>query len=1517
MVQSAKNSELPKHQVSETTDPATREESFSTSTKGAAGDSLHEQSLDSLKASSEKIVADDVTEDEQDDGDNASLHSPTPPELLMLDDMEGDVEDEDSLMDPEDSLPLMYYTRLLEQLPRQSVPQSEDQMSTVAPLATDCTCSAMGKVILSSETTLAVPDVSNETLPRTESSSSPNESRNVPVSADLWQAQPIYLTALGFQDGSVYIVDSQNGTTVAGHDQLYLHEITTSSTNIMSGTGSHKKRDAVVALSWDSTGTVLSAIDAVGMCAVWEIRYQIQMQSSVIPPTISTATATPATRETSSNMFRTLMSAWTGGSTVQQGNQHATPAVISTSTETDEARNTSEAPSILGSVPTLTVASIQAHRVSYPKSFGVPTQLALDPSYKRRREKGLLVGFTDGRLVLTKRGFVFQRRSDSVLYQGTDGPVQALTWRANLVAWADNSGVRLLDAESWSRIAHVDRPAGARPTLYPTLCHLQPTIVWETSRRLLVAWGDCLLTLLVRESKVTSPVSANSTASDGNTNINTMSGAPAVVIRRTVECTMAWALECVACGVAPLDAEHVVVLGLVPPQDFDVVSETTQANARNEIELQIISRTDGVVVYSDLLPLMRKSSKNGYRRAKPAESAAPYCLLSSFAVPRMENTFEFQNDEPGDVGIDQQINPSLFSAPEIPRKIFRDSHLRWNLSMIEFEEATNYKSTVGTQGREKHLVIDDVAHDATSVDSDDYGCVIEPLSKMEETEQLLASVSPPVMIVTAGSDVVSVRMRDVDDAISSALLMRKAGLALRTGLKYIRRLQKYEIEDLVDEYFAAVLRLPREQGLMSSFVNDEEKNMAPTRLSLRRMKLAAVAMPVLFGGNVQLWERWIAHLEKIPGGLFAIREAIPVRDPKLSNEFYTRILKTMFRHAHETISRSCTSARERLAGEAENHFLCALLCWGTTNILRVHVDLYRYQRDYNSSPSTSTMLRAVEKGLRGRREQTAASYLLPTFRSAEQPSVEASNEISGSGEVSDSLYSVDEMLSYLRSGDARRSESVDIKVSDMAGTIGMTDKGSSIALDAVAKLDMMKGRFDDALRALLEIGVTNSHLTLEDVEKSALSAFSSSKKASKSKATNNHVFVLLVIEKYHLHQCLLDPKFLREALSTSPLFALVRLVGLERLGDFLIEHCVAPQGENTPHSLSQVYTPHSQSDKTNGERRGTLPLDLVAEQLEANQKLLYWYLHLVFVNRPELYVKFPNTANPPRNIVNLHRKAVSLYIKFAGANRDSAALLESTEAYRAIETTTPFLAFLRSILSLGGVSAMEVGKLLEIERKGGAGNSSTFALELAFILEHFGGGTEAEASLILDLLLRGAKSLMLAVAYAQRNADHNYFLWEILIDFCLGKTPDAGYQLKNRNDGALFGSLLEAAALSGADLATLVTKIPPRMSIEGLRPRLVAAVADYRLKLSMHECTSSVAFSEKASLMKESAHRSRRGMRGEWEGTDSESHLLLMSNSPAPLKQQTKTVQICALPASLRPIHRSDHRSRTLSVPIR
>jgi hypothetical protein len=46
---------------------------------------------------------------------------------------------------------------------------------------------------------------------------------------------------------------------------------------------------------------------------------------------------------------------------------------------------------------------------------------------------------------------------------------------------------------------------------------------------------------------------------------------------------------------------------------------------------------------------------------------------------------------------------------------------------------------------------------------------------------------------------------------------------------------------------------------------------------LRRMKLAAEAMPILLGGDVDLWCRWIKEMEQIPGALFIARGALPVR----------------------------------------------------------------------------------------------------------------------------------------------------------------------------------------------------------------------------------------------------------------------------------------------------------------------------------------------------------------------------------------------------------------------------------------------------------------------------------------------------------------------------------------------------------------------------------------------------------------------------------------------------------------
>jgi hypothetical protein len=185
---------------------------------------------------------------------------------------------------------------------------------------------------------------------------------------------------------------------------------------------------------------------------------------------------------------------------------------------------------------------------------------------------------------------------------------------------------------------------------------------------------------------------------------------------------------------------------------------------------------------------------------------------------------------------------------------------------------------------------------------------------------------------------------------------------------------------------------------------------------------------------------------------------------------------------------------------------------------------------------------------------------------------------------------------------------------------------------------------------------------------------------------------------------------------------------------------------------------------------------------------------------------------------------------------------------------------------------MEIGKLLQLERKGSAGVSRIFALELAYIMEHFGDDSEEEARLILDLYLKGCLNLMLAVSYAQRALRHSSMLWETLIDYCLSEKKAESASIKTASptpkkasrsgaDGSLFGSLLEAAALSGADLAHLVKQIPPGMAIEGLRPRLVSAVADYRLKVQIRQTTSDIATQERIALLRELEHRSRRGTR--------------------------------------------------------
>jgi hypothetical protein len=702
--------------------------------------------------------------------------------------------------DEEEEMPLFKYARLVGSLPRQGETKQD------ATLAKQCSCAAMAKIVLtpSLDGPASQPGATSISSP---DSSSPHNTMRVS-----------HVVCLGFRDSNeLRLMDARTGASLVSPSKLGVSEAAGATSNIFDSISRNSKinREShdMVDVQFDASGTILAALRSNGDAAIFELKH-----TTSPPPGTNTNTKTNS----------------------------ANPQTTAT---------------------TLVVGGI---RLNYSSAtHAKPTCCVVDPAYKRRREKALLVGFADGRLVLTKRGALFSRRVDTVLFQGLT-KLEAVTWRGNFIAWADASGLKVFDMESMTRIAHVDRPAGARPELYhPTITSLKPTLYFEQSDSLLVGWGDCVMSLGICEvpSKQRGPTK------------NSHNSLP-VVRKRTIECTMAWELDCVSCGIVPLDANHIAVLGLVSPSKKDDDNDNVEINQTNILELQVISRTEGTVTSSDALRLPKKKDTTEVI----GESAAGYSLLSSFALSRMDDVMEAEEEElngedevdlpfvpalgsnpsdmsgenndsiVNDVGEGSNVNLGPLQLPQQQKRTFSDSHLKWSIKNVISPDEFQGDQEDGHEEEED---------DARTVDSDDYTFLFQPSKVSTDTNNTasLAIVStPPIMVIHSPDDVVLVRTRDADDAVSHVRMSGKHGLALRRALQHKRQLRRHGLNQLVDEYLTALLCLNSERTV-----------------TLRRVQLAAQAMPMPLGGHVSMWERWTNEFSKLPGGLFVLREHLPVR----------------------------------------------------------------------------------------------------------------------------------------------------------------------------------------------------------------------------------------------------------------------------------------------------------------------------------------------------------------------------------------------------------------------------------------------------------------------------------------------------------------------------------------------------------------------------------------------------------------------------------------------------------------
>lgn len=75
------------------------------------------------------------------------------------------------------------------------------------------------------------------------------------------------------------------------------------------------------------------------------------------------------------------------------------------------------------------------------------------------------MGTGAAQLILNEKGYLFGQR-DTVLHSN-EGPVVAVRWRGSVLAWANDTGVRLHDVPAARRLAAIDRPKGSpRPNQY-------------------------------------------------------------------------------------------------------------------------------------------------------------------------------------------------------------------------------------------------------------------------------------------------------------------------------------------------------------------------------------------------------------------------------------------------------------------------------------------------------------------------------------------------------------------------------------------------------------------------------------------------------------------------------------------------------------------------------------------------------------------------------------------------------------------------------------------------------------------------------------------------------------------------------------------------------------------------------------------------------------------------------------------------------------------------------------------
>ncbi|KAF9428093.1 Vacuolar protein sorting-associated protein 41 [Podila epigama] len=190
--------------------------------------------------------------------------------------------------------------------------------------------------------------------------------------------------------------------------------------------------------------------------------------------------------------------------------------------------------------------------------------VALEPNYAKSNSKQFVSGGMAGQLILNEKGWFGNR--DVVLHSG-EGPIYAIKWCGNLIAWSNDLGVKIYDTATEQRITFIDRP-GSSPRADLFKCRL----CWKSETELLIGWAALVKIAVVKDRP----------------RDQMRSGLPG----QYVEITTMFQTDFIVCGIAPF--KEMLLLMAYNVDDIEEIahisgSERNERKMAKRPELRIIN----------------------------------------------------------------------------------------------------------------------------------------------------------------------------------------------------------------------------------------------------------------------------------------------------------------------------------------------------------------------------------------------------------------------------------------------------------------------------------------------------------------------------------------------------------------------------------------------------------------------------------------------------------------------------------------------------------------------------------------------------------------------------------------------------------------------------------------------------------------------------------------------------------------------------------------------------------------